>query len=291
MPYLRPEQVEFFEQNGYLLIEDFWDAETVQKLYLKMMQIVSEADLKDVKTVFTTREQNRKSDEYFLESGREVRFFWEEKAWQEDGTLVAHPTLCINKVGHGLHDLVPEFETVSYEPRVGSILRELGISRPLCTQSMYIFKQPRIGGDVCAHQDGTFLYTEPQSCIGLWWPLHDCTLENGCLWAVPGSHNLGVTRRYRRKAAPEVGTEFVPPDPVEWDLSGAVPLETKAGTLVVLHNALVHLSKENLSNLPRHAYSIHCVDGREGVVYPADNWLQRPSGYPFREITNTVDRR
>ena len=39
------------------------------------------------------------------------------------------------------------------------------------------------------HQDGTFLYTEPQSVTGLWWALEDATLENGCLWAVPGSHN------------------------------------------------------------------------------------------------------
>ena len=160
---------------------------------------------------------------------------------------------------------------------------------------------------MCPHQDGAFLYTEPQSCLGFWWPLDDCTLENGCLYAVPGSHKLGVHRRLRRKDAPEEGTgvnfetkngkkllpvkfnsEFFPLEAPNWDeeLKSAVPLQTKKGTLVILHNALIHYSNEN--NHPtdaRHAYSIHVVDGREGVTYPEDNWLQRPKEYPFQEIT------
>jgi phytanoyl-CoA hydroxylase len=35
-------------------------------------------------------------------------------------------------------------------------------------------------------QDGAFLYTRPQSVVGFWWALEDCTLHNGCLWAKPG---------------------------------------------------------------------------------------------------------
>jgi phytanoyl-CoA hydroxylase len=83
-----------------------------------------------------------------------------------------------------------------------------------------------------------------------------------------------------------VGTEFVPQEPVVWDTSAAVPLVIPQGSLVVLHSALVHFSNGNNSEVPRHAYSIHVVDGKEGVVYPADNWLQRPVDQPFREITN-----
>ena len=59
---------------------------------------------------------------------------------------------------------------------------------------------------MCPHQDGTFLYTEPQSCIGFWWPLDDCSEENGCLYAVPGSHVLGVKRRFRRRDPPDDGS-------------------------------------------------------------------------------------
>ena len=39
------------------------------------------------------------------------------------------------------------------------VSRDLGLTTPLAVQSMYIFKQPRIGGEVTPHQDGAFLYT------------------------------------------------------------------------------------------------------------------------------------
>jgi phytanoyl-CoA hydroxylase len=286
--YLTQDQINFYHENGYLAIENFWDEGTVKVLIDEITTILQNADLSAVKSIFSTKENNRNRDDYFLTSGGEIRFFWEEKAWSEDGQLTAPKEVAINKIGHALHDLNPEFQKVSYEGRIGSICHELGINKPLAVQSMYIFKQPRIGGEVVPHQDGTFLYTEPQSCIGFWWPLHDCTKENGCLWIVPGSHKKGVLQQYRRRDPPATGAEIVPKEPVEWDLKGAVPLETRKGALVILHGAVVHYSEENHSPFPRHAYSIHVVEGSEGFVYPAENWLQRP-GFPFREVTNRVD--
>ena len=54
------------------------------------------------------------------------------------------------------------------------------------------------GGEVTPHQDGTFLYNEPLRLFGFWFPIDDATLENGCLWYVPGSHQEPVTRRFLR---------------------------------------------------------------------------------------------
>ena len=54
---------------------------------------------------------------------------------------------------------------------------------------MYIFKNPKIGGEVVPHCDNSFLTTDPWSCTGVWIALDDATIENGCLWAVPKSHN------------------------------------------------------------------------------------------------------
>lgn len=75
----------------------------------------------------------------------------------------------------------------------------------------------------------------------------------------------------------------MPQKPIAFDLTGAVPLVIPKGTLVLLHSALVHYSAENTSEAARHAYSVHIVDGKEGVVYPADNWLQRPASHPFQK--------
>lgn len=284
MSYLSQDDINFYLKNGYLVIKDFWDVDTVIKLRTSINHIIDNLDLSSSLSVFSTKEQGRRiADEYFLSSGREIRYFWEEKA-KVNNEFVKPLRECINKIGHGLHDLHPDFEKVSYDRRLGGICIDLGLKIPLAVQSMFIFKQAHIGGEVGAHQDGAFLYTEPQTCIGFWWALDDCTTQNGCLWAVPGSHEWGVHRRFRRRDSPDDGTEFIPSEIPTWDMSEAVPLEIPKGSLVILHSALVHYSEENTSANARYAYSIHVVDGAPDVKYPADNWLQRPAEHPFRKL-------
>jgi phytanoyl-CoA hydroxylase len=98
----------------------------------------------------------------------------------------------LNKIGHGLH-LIPDstFQQYTQSNVVRQLLKDLGWRDPVVPQSMYIFKQPNhIGGIVNSHQDSTFLYTNPYpTCIGLWLALDDATIENGCLWIRPCSHN------------------------------------------------------------------------------------------------------
>lgn len=311
MPELTTEQVNFFHENGYLVIENFWNEETVNGLKQRMSEILANCDESTSKTIFTTGEdQTSHADDYFLGSSDKIRYFWEKDAWTTttDENNVTTKTLVnnsvsqsINKVGHAIHDLDDKFRAVSYAPRIGRIARELGLVQPIATQSMYIFKQPRIGGGVGAHQDGSYLFTEPQSVLGFWWALDKCTKDNGCLWAVPGSHRMGVLRQYRRKEGYEAPvaddtarngngsgsagrTEYYPEEPENFDLSQGVALEIPAGSLVLIHHAVVHYSEPNTSVNPRHAYSIHVVDGAPGVVYSDRNWLQRPPSMPFRTI-------
>ena len=66
------------------------------------------------------------------------------------------------------------------------VARDLQFIDPVVVQGMYIFKQPRIGTQVTPHQDGTFLYNDPLKLVGFWFPVDDATLENGCLWYIPG---------------------------------------------------------------------------------------------------------
>jgi phytanoyl-CoA hydroxylase len=105
---------------------------------------------------------------------------------------VAH---AINKIAHGLHDEVSVFDCFSHDLRLATLCATLGINTPRLVQSMYIFKQPRIGGEVVWHQDSTFLYTEPMSVIGLWVALQPATRANGCFWVLPGAHLGCIARR------------------------------------------------------------------------------------------------
>lgn len=87
------------------------------------------------------------------------------------------------------------------------------------------------------HQDSTFLYTDPPSCVGLWLALEDASRSNGCLWGLKGVHKQGPARRFKR--LPEGGVGFDGPA-AQYDLSQFEPIECAAGTLVLLHGANVH---------------------------------------------------
>nr|GEW86843.1 phytanoyl-CoA dioxygenase [Tanacetum cinerariifolium] len=156
---------------------------------------------------------------------------------------------------------------VSCSDKMSGILHSLGYKKPVIIQSMYIFKQPGIGGEVVPHQDNSFLYTEPTTCTGLWLALEDATIVNGCLWAIPGSHKDGLVRRFIRD---DNGVHFDKPSP-SYDQKDFVPVEVKAGSLVLIHGDLIHQSFENQSSKSRHAYSLHVID-TDGCKWAADNW-------------------
>ena len=53
------------------------------------------------------------------------------------------------------------------------------------------------------HQDEDFIPTRDRSLTAAWIALDDATIDNGCLWAIPGSHRPGVLWPLRRHANPE----------------------------------------------------------------------------------------
>ena len=231
----------------------------------------------EVATIFSTTRRNHAQDRYFLDSGDKIRFFFEEEAFDDHGRLRQSKAASINKVGHALHDLDPVFERFSRTPELTALVRELGIAAPLLLQSMYIFKQPRIGGEVICHQDAAFLCTDPQSVLGLWFALEDATTLNGCMYAAPGGHRGPLRSRFVRAG---YRTETVTLDATPLPTAGLVPLEASQGTLIVLHGLLPHGSAPNRSARSRHAYALHVIDGR--ARYRPDNWLRRAPDMPLR---------
>jgi phytanoyl-CoA hydroxylase len=278
MKRLSPAQLAQYERDGFLLIEDFKSMEECAALRARAAELVREFDPAGVRSIFSTHEQTRTSDDYFLESGARISFFFEEEAFLPDGRLNQSKERSLNKIGHALHDLDPVFENFSRAPELVQLSADLGFNRPLLVQSMYIFKQPNIGGEVTCHQDATFLYTEPLSVVGLWFALEDATLENGCLWAIPGGHQAGLKKRFVR--APESGARFEILDQDSWPLEELVPLEARAGTLIILNGLLPHMSYPNRSEKSRHAYTLHIIEGDS--YYGPENWLQRTSELPLR---------
>lgn len=172
------------------------------------------------KAIFSTNDQTKTSNEYFLSSGDKIRVFMEE-----------------------------DEETAK--------------------------------GEVSIHQDATFLYTDPISVTGFWFAMQDATLQNGCLWALPSGHRLGLASRFHRKGE-ETDFEYFEGTPIP--RTGYIPLEVSEGTLVLLYGLLPHYSEANLSSKTREAYAIHMIE--RDAFYPNDNWLQRGVKLPLKGFEN-----
>lgn len=266
------EKLERFQNDGFLILENFNSEKECDDLIKRAGELTAAFDYDGHPSVFQTSEQERTSDEYFLKSGDNISFFFEKDAFDESGKLKKSLFHSLNKIGHAMHDLDPVFNDFSRSPQMKRLAAELELSDAVIIQSMYIFKHAEIGGVVDVHQDSTFLYTEPESCVGFWFALEDATVENGCLWAQPGGHKTTLRSRFRRKNSNE-GTEFENFDDTPFDVEKMIPLEVKKGACIVLNGLLPHYSLPNRSDRSRQAYAIHTIDPK--AHYPKQNWLQR----------------
>ena len=200
------DQKALFQSQGYLILENFNTPEACDALMRRGLELANGYDYKGHPSIFQTDEQTRTSDDYFLNSGDQIAYFFEKDAFDAQGQLKTDLFYALNKIGHGMHDLDPVFDAFSRSPQMQNLVNALDLNDSVIIQSMLIFKHAKIGGVVDVHQDSSFLYTEPNTCIGFWFALEDATIENGCLWAKPGGHETPLRSWFRKKA--EGGTEM-----------------------------------------------------------------------------------
>ena len=258
---------EEYSRDGFTVIKGLFSAAATSSMLSRLEGLIASWDLHKLRSEskpFVTNDQaNRSSDEWFLTSGDAVRPFFEE-----EGDIPV-----VNKIGHALHELDPLFRQVLHSKKIEEILRGVGYEQPVPVQSMYIAKSAKVGGEVTAHQDNTFLVSDPFSVCGIWIALKKATVENGCMFFVKGSHlTQPVDRLFLRDESDSTRTVFTPLNPPPYNVEGAVAVEADVGDAVVFHGSVVHYSAPNRSNIHRPAYVMHFSEQKCG--WHPRNWLR-----------------
>lgn len=109
-----------------------------------------------------------------------------------------------------------------------------------------VYKLPDTPRDFPWHQDNGYTALEPEQYLTLWLALGDVTIENGCLWVLPGSHTGGV-RPHRETAIGKAA------DPGE---SRGIAVPARAGDVLAFSSLLLHKSGPNLSAGERKAFIV-----------------------------------
>ncbi|XP_065053275.1 phytanoyl-CoA dioxygenase domain-containing protein 1-like isoform X2 [Rhopilema esculentum] len=284
---LSKEQIDEFHSKGYLVLKDLFTPAECDALMKRCGEFVDDFDFSThPKSVFSTVSPKR--DDYFMASGDKIRFFLEDGVLDEKGNLNRSKHLAINKMGHGFHYLDPIFKNMTFDKRIQNIIKSLEFKKPKIPQSMYIFKQPKIGGVVTPHQDATFLMTKPSKVVGVWIALEDATLENGCLWFIPGSHTKQVTRKMIRNPEGTSPPTIYVGKEEDYDMSKFIPAEVTRGSCVLIHGEVVHKSEQNTSDRSRQIYTFHIYESDQ-TEWTKENWLQPTDEHPFPLLYTNED--
>lgn len=224
---LSPEQIKFYEDNGFLVIKeliDFTSLYSYKQRFIQMCKgIVPVGNVRVIKEP-TLVAQNLKPEEY------------------------------INKIQELLYDDV--FIQYGEHPRLLSVLSQFIGDDITAVNSMFINKPPGASRHP-PHQDLFYFPFRPaEKIIGAWTAVDHVTVENGCLYAVPGSHKAGVLYQHQGKKDAlklyhGVDEEAIAP------LDQRVHLEMSPGDTVFLHPYLLHGSGPNVSKNYRKAITFH----------------------------------
>lgn len=268
-------QTRQYQEQGFLVLESVFSAEDIKRLKEAALRIVDSFDIENHRSVFTTSDRDAGRDEYFFKSAENVHCFLEEDALDKQGNLLKPARLAINKIGHAMHDLDPAFSQFCKQEIIGQVIRDIGYQNPLLWQTMYIFKQPHIGGEVRWHQDGSYLISEPASVMGIWIAIEDANRDNGCLWVQPGGHRSPLREIYEVDWQTREGVLSKLNDAPWPENDEAIAVEVPAGSMVIFHDHMPHYSSQNLSDKSRHAFTLHVAE--KSAQWSEKNWLQRPA--------------
>lgn len=247
------QQVEFYHENGYLIVEDAFSAEEVAALCGETVQICR-------------GERGAVEGLPPLLPG------------DSDDDVMAR-VLCI----HFPHKISPFMLDMMKHPAVVDVLTGVIGPNVKSMQSMLFVKSAGKPGQAW-HQDEDFIPTRDRSLIGAWIALDDATVENGCLWIIPGSHKRGILWEMQEQDDPDfdcsdesIGFPYTDAD--------AIPAEVRAGSVVFFNGYTLHRSLPNVARSGyRRALVNHYMSAESLLPWRAPKAGEFVSTLDFRDI-------
>jgi phytanoyl-CoA hydroxylase len=234
----------------------------------------------DVESLLTTEQlaELRQRTEDIVE-GR-VPDFPDEKLEFEPGANGVRTMLTVRKMNH-CAESDPVLMRHAKNEKILDIVECL-LGPDIKLYSSQAFMKPPGGVEKPYHQDSPYFTIEPMSLTTCWIALDDVTLENGCLWVVPGSHRLGPLPHSEKW---EIGDRVDMRIPeTAFDRNLEVPITLRAGSCSFHHSLLLHMSHPNQTPHPRRGLAFHYMTAKSrwtNETQPVPNYvLLRGQSYP-----------
>lgn len=157
---------------------------------------------------------------------------------------------------HFPHKVSELFRNYVAHESITRVLAEIIGPNVKCMQSM-IFMKSRGSPGQAWHQDESFIPTTDGSLVAAWIALDTATLDNGCLWVIPGSQKhrtLWDMRQHKDPRFDDAPETFGFP----YDEDAGEPVEVERGSVIFFHGYLLHRSFPNVARFGyRRAYVNH----------------------------------
>jgi phytanoyl-CoA hydroxylase len=246
---LSSKQLEFYEEQGYLLVENLMPVEEVAALGKRLREY--------------THGEREHPGLVFQHEPRVAR-----------GELkVEHPGDGIRKVDYLVQN-DDQFEKLGKNPNIVGIVRQILGPDLKMFRNTLLLKPPEVGSAKGWHQDSPYWPIEPMALCSCWFPLDDATPENGCMVVLPGWHKKGPLPHIH------VTDDFVIQENC-LDMDKAIMCPMKAGSGLFFHSLLPHYTAPNCSGRWRRAIALSYMSARSHYTGEGEG----PAYYPIQGET------
>jgi phytanoyl-CoA hydroxylase len=254
MPYceIGNEEVQFFQDNGYLHVRDFVPQQKLKYLRAAVQDFIDDKRQASLRRDLGGTGKEAVGEETFVQ----ILGMWKTDRFMK--------------------------ETACDRRRAALAAKLMQCESVRLLSDMILFKPGGCARPTYWHQDFPNHFNSIPE-ITIWVAVDDATKESGCMWYVPGSHKLGELIGYDFGDGRNVKEKGI-------DVSGAVAVEARPGDLVIHHGLTLHYAGPNTTTLPRRAYINRLVDARAAYRKNelVDGSTAEVSGQPLKDEDHPV---